>query len=199
MLRFDVVVTNLTGHKLPTGYPGRRAWLEVTVTVGEERWFASGVAGEAGRLVEAGRAFGLPHRDVIRSSAEVQVYELVALDTAGRPTSLLTRMATRGKDNRLLPSGWRGDGPHVEQTAPVGLGTDSDFVGGGDRVRYELAGPPPGPLAVAARLLYQAVPPHWIDDLRESDDPEVRRFVALYDGRSAMPETLAEARAELAR
>ena len=31
-LALDVVVRNLTGHKFPTGYPSRRAWLHVTAT-----------------------------------------------------------------------------------------------------------------------------------------------------------------------
>ena len=43
-------------------------------------------------------------------------------------------MATRGKDNRLLPEGWRRDGPHAAQTMPVGIGNDFDFTGGGDTV-----------------------------------------------------------------
>ena len=30
-LAFDVDIGNVTGHKLPTGYPSRRVWLHVTV------------------------------------------------------------------------------------------------------------------------------------------------------------------------
>ena len=30
-LAIDVMVRNLTGHKLPTAYPSRRAWLHVTI------------------------------------------------------------------------------------------------------------------------------------------------------------------------
>jgi len=36
-LAFDVTVTNLTGHKFPTGYPARRTWLHVTVREGNGR------------------------------------------------------------------------------------------------------------------------------------------------------------------
>ena len=36
-LDFDVAVQNLTGHKFPTGYPARRAWLHVTVRDRERR------------------------------------------------------------------------------------------------------------------------------------------------------------------
>lgn len=190
-LLFSVDVENHAGHKLPTGYPGRRAWLEVVVNVDGQRWFATGVADEDGRLAERGQAFTIAHRDVIRSPGDVQVYELVALDADGAPTSLLTRMATRGKDNRLLPRGWRPDGPHIAETAPIGVGDDADFTGGRDRVRFELADAPPGSVHVAARLLYQAVPPHWVDDLRHSETSEARRFVRLFDGRRHAPEVLA--------
>ena len=189
-LRFAVDLENRTGHKLPTGYPGRRAWLEVIVTVAGERWFATGVADGQGRLVPAAGAFEVPHRDVIRAPGEVQVYELVALDGEGAPTLLLTRMATRGKDNRLLPRGWRADGPHAAETSPLGIGADPDFTAGGDRVHFDLANLPAGSVEVAARLLYQSVSPPWIDDLRESRAADAQRFLGLLDGRVPAPEVL---------
>ena len=41
-LAFRVDVRNLTGHKFPTGYPSRRAWLHVTVRSGDALVFESG-------------------------------------------------------------------------------------------------------------------------------------------------------------
>lgn len=197
-LHFAVHVENLTGHKLPTGYPGRRAWLEVVVTVAGAPWFATGVVDEHGRIVPRGTAFGLPHRDVIRTANEVQVYELVAFDEDGAPTPLLTRMATRGKDNRILPRGWRSDGPHVLETSPVGVADDPDFRGGSDRVRFELADLPAGRVEVGARLLYQTLPPSWVDDLRESGAADALLFLRLYDRRAPLPEVLGTGTASLA-
>jgi hypothetical protein len=194
-LGFDVVVTNLTGHKLPTGYPGRRMWIEVTVTGGDGVFWSSGTVDAEGRLEGVDDAFAVPHRERVGPiSRAPQVYELVAFDAEGAPTPLLTRMATRGKDNRLLPRGWRPDGPHHEETSPVAIGDDADFVGGSDRTFYSLPVAGQGELVtVRARLLYQSVPPHWVDDLRASKTPEAATFVKLYDARSASPEVLATA------
>jgi hypothetical protein len=50
---------------------------------------------------------------------------------------------------------------------------------------------------ITARLLYQAVPPHWVDDLRASQAPEALRFVELYDGAAPASEVLGVATASL--
>ncbi|MEO0479784.1 MAG: multiheme c-type cytochrome [Planctomycetota bacterium] len=193
---FDVVVTNKTGHKLPTGYPARRAWLRVQVRSGRTQLFESGGFDERGELEAArGRdAFDQPHHDRITDSSQVQIYEMVADDDSGEPTSYLTRMASRRKDNRLLPAGWSVDGPHAGDTAPVGVGDDRDFVGGQDRVRFEVdlpEGTSPQDVVVVAWLLYQPVPPHWIEPLRGLEAPEPERFVRMADAAQARPETLA--------
>jgi hypothetical protein len=48
----DVVVTNLNGHKLPSAYPSRRAWLHVTLRDGSGATvFESGALTPAGRIV----------------------------------------------------------------------------------------------------------------------------------------------------
>ena len=44
-LQFTVTVRNLTGHKFPTGYPSRRAWLHVVVRDGAQRELDLSVAG----------------------------------------------------------------------------------------------------------------------------------------------------------
>jgi hypothetical protein len=194
-LTFDVRVENLAGHKLPTGYPSRRAWLAVDVTSGGERVFGSGLFDERGRIVAVPDELALPHRDRIERADQVASYESIALDAEGRPTTVLSRMARRAKDDRLLPRGWRADGPHASDTAPVGLDGDDDFAAGSDVVTYAVALPPSAKdeLRIVVNFVYQAIPPAWADGLRASGAERARTFLELYDRADPTPETLAVA------
>ncbi len=190
-LRFDVKVENLTGHKLPSGYPARRAWLRVNVRAGSQTLFDSGGFDERGRLRGVADELGLPHFDVVERPEQVQVYELVAADSSGRATTNLSAMTRPLKDNRLLPRGWKRDGPHASQTAPVGV-DDEDFAGGGDTVTYRVALPPGAEDVIATVWLhYQPIPPHWAEALRASKSPEAASFLGMYDAADPRPETAA--------
>jgi len=193
-LELDVRVENLAGHELPSGYPSRRAWLAVEVRLGEELVFSSGAWDERGRLVGVADELALPHFDRIERPEEAQVYEMLALDEDGRVTTALGRMARRAKDTRLLPRGWRTDGPHADETAPLGPGPeDDDFAGGSDTVTYAVTLPSAAPATITARLCYQSVPPAWAAALAGSDTAAARRFLALYERAELGPEILAMA------
>jgi hypothetical protein len=193
VLAFDVAVTNHTGHKFPSAYPSRRAWLQTVVQIGREAVFVSGGVDRRGRLAGIAEPLAIPHVDVVERPEQVPVYEMIAVDASRRPTTLLTRMTTRAKDTRLLPAGWRPDGPFADDTAPAGIGDDADFAAGGDLVHYRI--PLPSADAGAARvtvwLRYQAVPPAWVEPMREVAAPETARFVRMYDAAEASPEAIA--------
>lgn len=199
-LEFAVQIENLTGHKLPTGYPARRAWLQVEVRAGNEVLFQSGAYDQQGRLRSVADELAIPHRDVITRPDEVAVYECVPIDADGQPTRLLTRMAGMGKDTRLLPKGWRPDGPHAAATAPVGTGLDPDFGAGGDTVHFAIPLPADAPrVTVVAWLRYQAIPPAWVEPLRTTDAEAARIFVGLYDTADKTPEVAGHAARSEAR
>lgn len=189
-LTFSVAIENLTGHKFPTGYPARRAWLEVDVRVGGESVFRSGASDERGRLIGIEDERSIPHPDVITSPGQVAVYEAIPVDPDGAPTTYLTRMVGYRKDTRLLPKGYRDDGPHADSTAQKGTGDDPDFRAGGDIVHFRVPlAADAGKAQVVAWMRYQPVPPSWVDPLREVDTEEARRFVRMYDAASPVPET----------
>ncbi len=199
-LRGQIRVENLTGHKFPTGYPARRAWLHVQVRVGNEVVFDSGGYTKDGAIAQEREPLRHPHRTRIAAPDDLVVWELVAADGDGEPTTALTRMATRQKDNRLLPRGYRMDGPHAADTAPVGVGSDLDFTAGGDSI--DLAIPlaaDAGRATVVAWVRYQTMPPHWVAPLRSVDADECRTFVAMYDAADKKPETVAVAMRSEAR
>ncbi len=180
-----VTIENLGGHKLPTAYPSRRAWLHVVV-----RDATGAVVLESGRPAADGSIQGNdndadparfePHRQVIRSGEEVQVYEGILADPDGRVTTGLLRALTYAKDNRLLPAGFD------KATAPPWVAvhgeasSDADFTGGIDRVRYEVAASP-GTYRVEAELWYQPVGYRWAHNLGDVPSTETDRFVRYYD------------------
>ncbi len=189
-LRFHVRVENLTGHKFPTGYPARRAWLEVDVRVGNRVAFASGRSDARGRISGVADERNLPHVQTVTSADQVQVWEMVAVDAEGRAVTDLTRMYERSKDNRLLPRGWSPDGPHVAETAPVGTEGDPDFLAGEDTVHFDLdLGPIEETVRVVAWVRYQPIPPTWVEPLRAVDHDHARQFVRMYDAADPRPET----------
>lgn len=201
-LEAEISVENLGGHKLPTAYPSRRVWLHVTVRDPDGNMvFESGAVDNRGAISgndnDADPARVESHYAEIRTADQVQVYEAVMGDSAGRPTTGLLRGVRYLKDNRLLPRGFdkRSAGKDI---AVVGdAASDDDFTGGRDRVRYSIpVGGSRGPYRIEAELRYQSIAYRWAANLREYDSAEPRRFVRYYESTaSSSVVTLARATA----
>lgn len=184
-LAFAVNIANLTGHKFPTGYPSRRAWLHVTV-----RDSRGSTVFESGRINDNGSIAGNdsdmngatfePHYEELTSADQVQIYEPVLGDRSGRPTTGLLTATQYLKDNRLLPRGFD------KASAPPEIGVigaardDADFSGAGDRVRYRVPVSGEGPYRVDVELRYQSIGFRWASNLEPIKAGEPARFVSYY-------------------
>ena len=197
-LSFKVTTTILTGHKFPTGYPSRRAWLHITIKDGEgEVIFESGAVGENGAILgnandEMGQEYE-PHYDLISSPDQVQIYETILIDPEGSQTTVLLAASDYLKDNRLLPSGFEKT-TASEDIKPQGAAyADQDFNAGGDTVRYQVElGGATGPFTIEAELLYQSISYRWAEDLRMYDTEQILRFSEYYQAVPNLPVRIAE-------
>ena len=185
-LAFDVDVKNLTGHKFPTGYPARRTWLHVAVRDGSGRAvFESGAIGADGAIAgndsDADATRFEPHYEEISRPDQVQIYEPVLGDPAGKPTTGLLTATQYLKDNRLLPRGFDKATAQADIAVHGGARGDADFTGAGDRVRYRvpMAGAT-GPFTVDVELRYQSIGYRWATNLEKYDAAEPKRFVGYY-------------------
>lgn len=196
-LAVTVAVRNLAGHKLPTGFPSRRAWIRLTVTDARGRvLFRSGGVDTRGAIVgndnDADAARFEPHRREIRAADEVQIYETILGTLEGGTTTDLLRAARYRKDNRLLPEGFRKEASETEVAVAGAARRDPDFRGGGDTTTYRIPRlPRRGPFRVTAELLYQAIGHRWAENLRAGGHPETARFFRAHDDVSNAPEILA--------
>jgi hypothetical protein len=202
----DVTVTNLTGHRFPSGVAFRRAWLEVLLVdtaTGDTVW-GSGRTNNVGVIVDQNGA-PLPteffkdnvwqeHHETIDSQSQVQIYEEVALNSAGDVTYSFLRRGSDPKDNRLLPRGWTAEGPSntisaaiIESTHPKGVAAlDPSYADGSgtDSLSYVIplpVGPQVGDLEVRVTLNYQSTSPAFLQEkfTWSKDGPATKRLYYL--------------------
>jgi ABC-type cobalt transport system substrate-binding protein len=194
-LSVAVRVENLTGHKLPTAYPSRRAWLHVVVTDASGRKVFESGALRADGSIEGNVNDEDPHRyephfTEITRPEQVEIFEPILKDAQGQVTTGLLSAVGYLKDNRLLPAGFdkRTAEPDI---AVVGKALDDpDFTGGGSVIRYVVdTHGTAGPFHVKAELWYEPVGYRWAHNLAPYEAAEPQRFVHYYEaesGRSAM-------------
>jgi len=211
LLTARVRVQNKAGHRFPTGVGFRRAFLELLVVektdTGEKLVWASGRTNELGVLIgpdgqplatesftrdpATGKEQFQPHHNVIQSPDQVQVYETLLQNNKGEFTTSFVRGCETIKDNRLLPRGWKKQGPgpaltgrFLEATHPDSeTAKDPRYAdgSGSDEVTYRVGLPPgtdPSRLEVRATLYYQAMPPYFLRNLFATapDGPATQRL-----------------------
>jgi len=187
-LQAEVFVQNRAGHKLPTAFPSRRAWLHLVVRDRNHR-----IVFESGALNKDGSIHGNdndadptrfePHYREIDRPDEVQIYESIMGDEHGQVTTGLLSAIGYLKDNRLLPYGFDKQTADKEIAVYGKAADDPNFTGAGDRIRYSIAlGNAQGPFDVEVELWYQPIGYRWANNLKPYDNAaEPRRFNTYFD------------------
>ena len=195
-LRADIAIRNLGGHKFPTAYPSRRAWLHVTIRDrNNQAIFESGALNTDGSIIgnenDADANRFEPHHTEVTKSDQVQIYEDIMVGVDEVPTTGLLTAVRYIKDNRLLPTGFDKRSVAQDIAPQGGAMQDDDFTGGGDTVRYAVAvGQAQGPFRVEAELLFQPISFRWAANLKTYNAAETQRFTRYYDAMSSGSATI---------
>jgi hypothetical protein len=189
-LTFAVRVKNLTGHKLPTAYPSRRAWLHVTVTGADGRAvFESGNLNAdgsiAGNANDADATRYSPHYPVITKPDEVEIFEPILGDSQGHVTTALLSATQYLKDNRILPAGFDKQSASADIAVHGEAADDAGFTAGSCVIKYEIPIGGAGPFHVSVELLYQPIGYRWAHNLSPYQAAETQRFVHEYEEAAA--------------
>jgi hypothetical protein len=195
-LQAEMSIRNLGGHKFPTAYPSRRAWLHVTVRDrNQQLLFESGALHADGSIAgndnDADPRRFEPHYTEVTESDQVQIYEDIMVGVDGMPTTGLLTAVRFIKDNRLLPAGFDKRIVGQEIAPQGGAMNDDDFTGGGDRINYSVPlGQAQGPFRVEVEFLFQPISFRWASNLKAYDAVEPQRFTRYYDAMSSGSATL---------
>ena len=188
---FAVRVKNITGHKLPTAYPSRRAWLHVTVTSPDGKVvFESGKLNPDGSIVgnanDADATKYSPHYSLVTKADEVEIFEPILGDSQGHVTTALLSATQYLKDNRILPAGFDKKTASPEIAVHGHAADDPNFTAGSSTTDYKIAtSGAAGPFRIQAELLYQPIGFRWAHNLAPYKAAETQRFANYYDEASA--------------
>jgi hypothetical protein len=196
-LEVQVAVKNLTGHKFPTAYPSRRAWLLFRVTNNNQQiLFESGTWDrETGEIIGLDEPYEI-HYDYITQSGQVQVYQSIMKDVDDNVNYTLLRAAGYIKDNRIPPAGFTTEHPDYEHTVITGGAiSDTNFNRNGatqgtgiDSVYYRIGDLDKSPgFTIDVKLLYQSLEPRFVTDLLRYETPEVSMFENYYNQADKSP------------
>jgi hypothetical protein len=198
-----VTITNLIGHKLPTGYPeGRRMWLNVRFLDGQSNLLLE--RGEYGDKPDRVRG-SLVRVPTLLNPEDTRVYECKPAISAAQaqkyhqapgPSFHFILNDTIAKDNRIPPRGFRKSAFEAHLAAPIG----ADYADGQywDTVEFAL---PPGTQQVEVRLLYQSVSWEYLKFLVEenhTDDYSDRLYAAWERTGKCPPEEIASLKLSVA-
>lgn len=200
--RFELKLLNKAGHKFPSGFPSRRAYIEMIVlTQDGDTLINSGKMNDDYSLADIDSPYE-PHYQMINTSDQVQVYEQIMGDMNGNKTSVLSNAVENLKDNRLVPVGFSTTHSAYDTVAIRGAAvSDPDFNheagsegSGSDRIQYHVSlNGYTGLLYARARVRYQSVTPEFVANIFEDEGERIDAFEAMFLNADNTPITIAEA------
>lgn len=195
-LYLDLSVQNKAGHKFPSGYPSRRAFVQVVVvSAANDTIFASGLFNTDGELKYPGLPWQ-PHYTFLNNEVNTQIYEMVMGDVNGDKTTLLERAFVHLKDNRLPPRGFSSTHYNYDTVKIIDNAfTDVNFNRNGgtegtgrDITHFHIAlNGYMGSFNVYTRMYYQTIPPSWLSEMFSISTPAIDDFKAMYLNESNLP------------
>ncbi|HRX98117.1 MAG TPA: T9SS type A sorting domain-containing protein [Bacteroidales bacterium] len=200
-LFLELALTNLSGHKFPTGYPSRRAFIELFVVDGNDTIFHSGEIDNEFNIVGEDDTYE-PHHAIINDPADVQIYEMVMGDVNLEPTTVLAYAYQHLKDNRIPPAGFTSAHFAWDTVAVSGLAlNDADFNknegvegSGSDNVKYHIPlNGNNGLLSIKALVHYQTVSNKWLEHMFSYTSGEIDNFKSMYESADKTPVVIGEA------
>ncbi|MGD8785744.1 MAG: multiheme c-type cytochrome [Thioalkalispiraceae bacterium] len=192
----QIRINNNSGHKLPTSYPSRRAYIYFVVRDDAGNiLFESGRTNPDGSIVgvdaDTNLAFYETHYEEISQQDQVQVYEPIMINTDNDVTYTLLRAAGYIKDNRILPLGFDKNTTNNDIRVQGAAMADPDFIAGSDTITYRVDVGLVRPVNYSVELKYQPLAYAFVMDLfRDNSDPEVAKFETLFDSAAIRSETI---------